>query len=913
VSDVVRAEQAERRRFALTAATFFVIAIAGWLMPNEPLPRLALFGPVFSAIAILGNLATGFILLTGGQAEIPRRSTIFLGVSFVATGVTLCLVVLVLPMVPQDPPLFTVAPHLGVWLFVFWHVGVATGAFAYVIVRRFEGDSPPQAYFGFVVCAGLTIFIALLALLICGFVDRLPLPSRDIGLAAPGFERLLGGLAVAALLGIATLALHRLSAPSSVERALVFSYLALTLAFVVFVVNGYRYTPSYYLERVFVAAGSLIVLVTTMRMLIASRARLGMVEWQLGQVASESAKRAGRIRAVWGISSAAQTSEAERMSAILLIATAAMRPGKPMLGILSHQVGEAIVVDATGWSEFGADADADSIAAVVFPGATYPLEQTMATQLRGRGRAIGWDDLSAAHRSSVLYAKHDLRSFIGSPIACAGTTRFVAFVSPAAMTDEPFVEDDFAYVDVIAALFATRFSQQQQVERITFQIEHDALTGLDNRSVFLAAVGTELAVGAPFTIALIDLDGFRHVNDRYGHQIGDELLVEVATGLRRVGNGDFVARMNADEFGVLIRDASSRAEATAGMQRYADLFAAPFPTGDRTGTQLVAVGASIGAARFPSDGAAVEEILRRADLALDVAKERGGSVTMLFEQSMESMLEATRLRTLELSAAIENDQLAMVYQPTFALATRAITGAEALVRWNHPVRGLIGPEEFIPFAERTGLIAALTMWVFAHVSLDIASVSDLPADFRIYFNVAAPMLDDVPFIAAVNAGLNANVGLAKHLGVEVTESAAMRNIERSMSTIALFRSWGLPVAIDDFGTGHSSLTYLKRLAVDLVKIDKSFVTGLPSDERDGQITEMLLRIVDRFGFATIAEGIENAAQADWLLAHGCRYGQGFFVAKPDSFAELLRRIGVQQRRPAGSTPIPALASGASFR
>jgi diguanylate cyclase (GGDEF)-like protein len=903
VSEPVRVDRSERRPFGLIAATFFVIAFAGWLMPAVQLPRLTLFSPVFLAIAILGNVATGLIVLAIGRAETARRSTIFLGCSFVATGVTLFLVVLFLRLLPGNPAIVSSAPGLAAWLFICWHVSVATGAFAYVFVRRFDDVPAANAYFGRWVCAGLVVFVVLVVLPVCVFVDRLP--TLDTGTSTIGYERSLIGPACALLLLLATVALYRIRTPNSVERALAFSYFALTLSFVLFLVSGHRYTASFYLGRSFVAAGSLIVVVTAMRTLVAQRSRLGVVEWTLGQVASESAKRAGRIRAVSGMSSAAQSSEAERSSAVLLSATAAMRPGKPMLGMLTHQRGETIVVDATVWSEF-AD-NGETLAHVIFPGAIYPVEQTMATQLRGHGRAMGWDDLAAGQRPNMVYTKDGMRSFIGSPIPCAGIPRFIAFISPATMADEPFAEDDFAYVDVVAAFFAARFNQQQQIERIAFQVEHDALTGLDNRATFLAAIGTELAGGAPFTIALIDLDGFRHVNDRYGHQIGDELLVEVATGLRRVGNGDLIARMSADEFGVVIRGAASREAAAASLQRYADLFAAPFPTGDRTGTQLVAVGASIGAARCPVDGAAVEEVLRRADLALDVAKERGGSVTLLFEQSMEAMLEATRLRTLEFSAAIANDQLALVYQPTFTLATRAITGAEALVRWNHPVRGLIGPEEFIPFAERTGLIAPLTMWVLAHVSLDIASVPELPPGFRIYFNVAAPMLDDVPFIAAVNAGLTKNSGLANHLGVEVTESAAMQNIDRSMRTIALFRSWGLPVAIDDFGTGHSSLTYLKRFTVDLVKIDKSFVNGLPSDERDGQVTEMLLHIVDRFGFATIAEGIENEAQADWLLAHGCRYGQGFFVAKPGSFAELLRRIGVQAR-PAAE-PVTAIAAG----
>jgi EAL domain-containing protein (putative c-di-GMP-specific phosphodiesterase class I) len=171
----------------------------------------------------------------------------------------------------------------------------------------------------------------------------------------------------------------------------------------------------------------------------------------------------------------------------------------------------------------------------------------------------------------------------------------------------------------------------------------------------------------------------------------------------------------------------------------------------------------------------------------------------------------------------------------------------------------------------------------------------LPQTFRVFFNLAAQILDNVAFIGDLQDALAQHPSLAAHLGVEVTESAAMENIERSMHTIELFRSWGLSVAIDDFGTGYSSLSYLKQLTVDMIKIDRSFVTSLPDNERDAAITEMLLRITHQFGFTTLAEGIENEAQAAWFLAQGCRLGQGFLIAQPDSFSALLERLRTGDR------------------
>jgi EAL domain-containing protein (putative c-di-GMP-specific phosphodiesterase class I) len=333
----------------------------------------------------------------------------------------------------------------------------------------------------------------------------------------------------------------------------------------------------------------------------------------------------------------------------------------------------------------------------------------------------------------------------------------------------------------------------------------------------------------------------------------------------------------------------SYAPTVSSIAPYAALFLKPFHTGDRLGTQVLGIGASIGAARFPEHGATAEQLMRRADVALDVAKARGGSNALVFDRGMEAILVQTHLRAAELSNAIANGQLALVYQPTFDLKTRRIVGAEALVRWDHPRRGRLPPSEFIDFAERNGLIGEVTRWVFRRVAADVAQ-AQLPPGARIYFNLAPQMLDNIPFIAEMDETLRANPGTIAHLGVEVTETAAMQNVERSMHTIDLFRAWGLTVAIDDFGTGYSSLAYLKALTVDMIKIDRSFVMGLPDDERDGALTDMLLRITDRFGFTTLAEGIETEAQAAWLLEHGCRLGQGYLVAKPNSFTELLERF-----------------------
>jgi diguanylate cyclase (GGDEF)-like protein len=602
-------------------------------------------------------------------------------------------------------------------------------------------------------------------------------------------------------------------------------------------------------------------------------------------VEGEAAKRANRIRAFWEIASESAPVEGDTLRNILATAAATIRPGKSILGALSHLESETVIVDQV--SNLAAFSDG---AYIVRTGATFPLKQTILSLLPPSGGTRFWDDLRTLKERGLIAQEIGWRCFIGTLTTIAGRTYYISFGSTEPMIDEPFAEDDVAFVEVVASFVASRITQQMQFEKIQFEIEHDALTGLQNRVQFRNAVREEIAARRSFAIALADIDGFRHVNALEGHQVGDDVLVEIARALNALAEQDLVARMSADEFGILLP--GSAASAGSSIGRYSELFHKPFRIGNHKGTNVLAVSASIGVARFPEDGGSVEDLIRCAAVALKVAKSGGGSATIHFDHAMEALAQESHLRFVELSDAIEKDELALVYQPAFDLATRVFLGAEALVRWDHPTRGRLAPGEFIEFADRNGLMAPLSSWVLDRVVRDISSSEgSLPAGFRIYINLAASMLEDVPFISKLNELLQASPALAGHLGVEVTETAAMGNVERSMYTIELFRRWGLSIAIDDFGTGYSSLSYLKQLKVDVIKVDRSFVMGLPDDERDAALTDMLLRIGDRFGFVTLAEGIETEAQAAWLLEHGCRLGQGYLIARPGPFADLLRGIG----------------------
>jgi diguanylate cyclase (GGDEF)-like protein len=880
----------ENRRFAAISIALVLVALIGSALPPVVLPRLALTAPISYFIVVLGDAATALVVFALRRTAVHRRAKVVLAFSLFMNAAIMLACFLVLPLL-FGPPVVSSPQQFPAWLFTFWHVGVAIGAYAYLLARDRER--------AFAWGTRVTLIVSgTIAALVCAaiaagyrFGDRLPVLASAAGTG--GLVHIFVGPAVLVLLAGAAVWAYRIRAPSAIERGFALSLLTVALSFGLFLLVTHRFTPTYYLGRVLIATSSLLVLFVAVQALIASRTRLDEVEGKLGFVETESAKRAARGRAIWEICLLPPASELDRFNAILLIATKALRPGLPMAGILAHREGDSVVIDATEATELDRSHE-ERFSRIAYPGAVHPLEGTLANRLLATGRARAWNESSSD--AEFPLQRVGLRSFIGVPMDIAGEMYFLEFASTIEMTDDPFGDDDLAYVDVIASLLAFRFRQQQQFERIKFEMEHDALTGLENRAQFRGTLRAAIALGRPFALAIINLDGFRHLNERHGHQIGDELLVEVATKLNGAAYPNVAARVSADEFAVLIAGVDSRQDTVTALKRYSDVFVAPFPAGGRTGEELVAVGASIGAARFPSDGVAVEELMRRAEVSLDVAKSGGGSTTVLFEQSMQALLDATRLRYIELQEAIASDQLAVAYQPTFALASRKVIGAEALVRWNHPQKGMILPGEFIDFAQRNGLIRPLSTWVFKRVCQDILSV-ELPPGFRIYFNLAAQMLDDIPFITALSEAVLASPRLGANLGIEVTESAAMQNVERSMNTIALFRGWGIHVAIDDFGTGHSSLAYLKQLTVDLVKIDQSFVAGLPTEERDAELLDMLLRIIERFGFAVLAEGIETEDQLAWLLAHGCTRGQGYLLAKPHPFSELLERIGFPTLRP----------------
>jgi diguanylate cyclase (GGDEF)-like protein len=871
--------------FVVVMAVISVLAAIGAVLPDISLPRVAIVAPIAYFVTILAEVCTAFVLFAGLREGAGRRSTLVLALAFSANAAVSVLAFLVLPMMPLDPPIVAASLQTAIWLFVGWHLVAAAGSLAYAAVRALGDGVAPTARFAAISVAIAVGSVVIIVGLACLAVDHLP-QLVDGGLTVRYSETPVGILVFGAL-ALATYAAFRIDRPSPIDRALSLFLLALTLEFGLLALGQQRFSAPFYVGRFTLFVAATYLLVAAIRTSIEAQIRLSNVETTLKRIASESAVRARRLRALREIAPHASHAGELDSNTVLTTAAAALRPLKRMRGYLGHLESDAVVVDAVGW-EPGDDAAA-CVSDVVFAGAVIPIDNTIVRFLTHGEPIRAWNDLGGPESRGLLGARLGLRSCIGAVTPVGEKHYFVLFFSSEVMTDEPFAEDDLAYVDVVASFFANRVSHELLFAQTQFQIEHDALTGLENRLHFRKILRDEVRSGRPFAIAFANIDDFRRVNEQEGSAIADELLVEVAAGLSGISPNDVVARMSGDEFGILLRGPRTPDEAAAALAKYAALFDTPFTGGALDETHSLRISMSIGAARYPDDAESGEQLMRRAGVALDVAKTRGGSCTMMFDASMESILDDSRLRALEITDAIANDHFTLVYQPTFALGTRTIVGAEALIRWDHAHRGRLLPAEFVGFAERNGMIAPLSRWVMRALIRDIAGV-EFPAGFRIYFNLAAQMLDDIPFIAELGETLAREPGLVDHLGIEVTETAAMQNVERSKNTIDVLRRWGLAVAIDDFGTGYSSLSYLRKLTVDMIKVDQSFIAGLPDDEQDCALAEMLLRITDRFGFTTLAEGIETEAQVRWLIDQGCRFGQGHLLAKPAPFAELLRRL-----------------------
>jgi diguanylate cyclase (GGDEF)-like protein/PAS domain S-box-containing protein len=461
-------------------------------------------------------------------------------------------------------------------------------------------------------------------------------------------------------------------------------------------------------------------------------------------------------------------------------------------------------------------------------------------------------------------------------------------------------DEDPKLVAVIRDITERKAHQEELKHRAT----HDRLTGLPNRILLTERIGLALEAAErrerPAAVLLLDLDRFKEINDALGHAVGDMLLKEVAKRLAKpLRPGDTLARLGGDEFAVLLPETSGR-EARRIGKMLIDALDTPFSV---EGFSLE-VDTSLGITLYPEHGADAETLLQRADVAMYVAKHDGsGLIVYGPDQDFDHMRQLTIKG--ELRNAIEQGLLALAFQPKVHGATGRVVGAEALLRWHHPVHGFIPPDEFAGVAEHSGLIRPLTQWVLETALDQAARWKREGISLGVSVNISARNLleDDLPSRLEALIALH---GLAPHLlTLEITESVIMRDPDRSLETMLRIREQGIGIAVDDFGTGYSSLAYLMRLPVNELKIDKSFVMSLDQEAASATIVRSTIDLAHRLGMQVVAEGVESEAIWSRLKKLGCDLGQGYHFSRPVAAAELLEFA----RRCGSSQPMPLAPSG----
>ncbi len=413
-------------------------------------------------------------------------------------------------------------------------------------------------------------------------------------------------------------------------------------------------------------------------------------------------------------------------------------------------------------------------------------------------------------------------------------------------------------------------------------VNYDALTGLPNRSLFRDRLEHELRLAqrrdGALALLCVDLDGFRRLNDSLGHSAGDQLLLEVARRLRgAVRASDTVARLGGDEFAVMLPDLAAEGDAARLARKLIERLGDDFDLGGRR----VHIEASVGVTLFPEDGWDAARLQANANLALDAAQQEGGGRVRFFSEDLGRRARDRLDLEADLRLALAAGQLLVHLQPRVCACDEQLLGAEALVRWQHPERGLVQPGQFIPLAEETGLIVPLGDWVFRRACrLAVSWAGRVPAGFRVAVNLSPRQLSDPDLLDRFRRILADEACPGSLLELEITESGLADDPGAAAELLVALEALGITVAVDDFGTGHSSLAHLKRFPLHVLKIDRSFVMGLPEDENDLAIVRAVAALAESLGLGLVAEGVETPEQLALLQQMGCPEIQGFLLGRP---------------------------------
>ncbi len=491
-----------------------------------------------------------------------------------------------------------------------------------------------------------------------------------------------------------------------------------------------------------------------------------------------------------------------------------------------------------------------------------------------------WRD-ETRFEESDLQAKAGMRSAVivlikgkGEPYGILGAGSRVA---------REFSLQDVSFMQAIANVLANAIERRSAEQQTQHEALHDPLTGLPNRNLFLDRLEHALSVAArrdtPVSVLFLDLDQFKLVNDSLGHAAGDELLAAVAPRIEQaLRPGDTVARFGGDEFAVLAEDIGNERGATRIAERIAEALARPFILRDREHFVSASIGIAIGAGQE-----APEAVIRDADSALYRAKERGRGGYEIFDEVMRSrVIEHMQIEN-DLRRAIQREELELHYQPVIKLGDGSIVAMEALLRWNHPERGLVGPLGFIPVAEESRLIVPIGRWVIEQACRQAAAWQELRPDsapVSVAVNLSARQLADPDLLSHIEGSVRANRIDPSTLWLELTESTLLDETSFVERTLESLKGLGVHLVLDDFGVGFSSLGYLKRLPLSMIKLDRTFVENLAEGSHDTAIVRAVNEMADTIGIGVVAEGLETEDQVRMASTLGCGYAQGFHFSEP---------------------------------
>lgn len=426
---------------------------------------------------------------------------------------------------------------------------------------------------------------------------------------------------------------------------------------------------------------------------------------------------------------------------------------------------------------------------------------------------------------------------------------------------------------------------------------HDPLTGLPNRLLFQDRLQQAIADSKrhkhKFSVFFMDLDNFKIINDTMGHDIGDELLRQVSLRLTLAGREtDTVARLGGDEFAFIINKINALEDAMIVAQRLNKLLKTPIEVSGND----ITIGSSIGITIYPDDAADSEELLRNADMAMYQAKDDGRNTIRFFTTEMNAKLQRNKEILTDLAESLTQDEFELYYQPLFSLDDNSLVGAEALIRWHHPEKGMIPPDQFIAVAEQSGLINELGDWVLSQTCREINAFANVGIKgIRIAINISPVQFRRKDFLQHMLRILEKYHVSTNSIELEITEGAIMYNVDQAINTMQALHDAGFQLAMDDFGTGYSSLSYLKRFPIQKVKIDRSFISDLENDEDSKSITTAIIQMSHSLGLDVLAEGVETKAQLQYLQKEKCDYVQGYYSGRPMPAGEFVKKFAVSEQ------------------